>query len=130
MPVVDIIVDVSKAKNSHKKLLGIGLEKIAEIENTSKNELSQAEKLQKNQDDLREIARLRGIKNRKINKKLIISLLQSEVSTLENNFNNNSTDDDDDDDTYDGKIRGNISDIRMMFSRLGDITTNKDRKKL
>ena len=126
MPVVDIIVDVSKAKNSHKKLLGIGLEKIAEIENTSKNELSQAEKLQKNQDDLREIARLRGIKNRKVNKKLIISLLQSEVSTLENNFNNNSTDDD----AYDGKIRGNISDIRMMFSRLGDITTNKDRKKL
>ena len=128
MPVVDIIVDVSKAKNSRKKLLGIGLEKIAEIENTSKNELSQAEKLQKNQDDLREIARLWGIKNRKINKKLIISLLQSEGSTLENNFNNNSTDDDDD--TYDGKIRGNISDIRMMFSRLGDITTNKDRKKL
>ena len=127
MPVVDIIVDVSKAKNSRKKLLGIGLEKIAEIENTSKNELSQAEKLQKNQDDLREIARLWGIKNRKINKKLIISLLQSEGSTLENNFNNNSTDDDD---TYDGKIRGNISDIRMMFSRLGDITTNKDRKKL
>ena len=127
MPVVDIIVDVSKAKNSRKKLLGIGLEKIAEIESTSKNELSQAEKLQKNQDDLREIARLWGIKNRKINKKLIISLLQSEGSTLENNFNNNSTDDDD---TYDGKIRGNISDIRMMFSRLGDITTNKDRKKL
>ena len=127
MPVVDIIVDVSKAKNSRKKLLGIGLEKIAEIENTSKNELSQAEKLQKNQDDLREIARLWGIKNRKINKKLIISLLQSEGSTLENNFNNNSTDDDD---TYDSKIRGNISDIRMMFSRLGDITTNKDRKKL
>ena len=127
MPVVDIIVDVSKAKNSRKKLLGIGLEKIAEIENTSKNELSQAEKLQKNQDDLREIARLWGIKNRKINKKLIISLLQSEGSTLENNFNNNSTDDDD---TYDGKIRANISDIRMMFSRLGDITTNKDRKKL
>ena len=58
MPVVDIIVDVSKAKNSRKKLLVIGLEKIAEIENTSKNELSQAEKLQKNQDDLREIARL------------------------------------------------------------------------
>ena len=127
MPVVDIIVDVSKAKNSRKKLLGIGLEKIAEIENTSKNELSRAEKLQKNQDDLREIARLWGIKNRKINKKLIISLLQSEGSTLENNFNNNSNDDDD---TYDGKIRGNISDIRMMFSRLGDITTNKDRKKL
>ena len=127
MPVVDIIVDVSKAKNSRKKLLGIGLEKIAEIENTSKNELSQAEKLQKNQDNLREIARLWGIKNRKINKKLIISLLQSEGSTLENNFNNNSTDDDD---TYDGKIRANISDIRMMFSRLGDITTNKDRKKL
>ena len=48
MSFVDIIVDVSKAKNIRKKLLGIGLEKIAEIENTSKNELSQTEK-QKNQ---------------------------------------------------------------------------------
>ena len=36
-----------KAKKTCKKLLGIGLEKVAKIENTSKNELNQAEKLQK-----------------------------------------------------------------------------------
>ena len=36
-----------KAKNTRKKLLGIGLEKLAKIENISKNELNQAEKLQK-----------------------------------------------------------------------------------
>ena len=41
-------------------------------------------------------------------------------------FNNNT--DDDDDDTYDGKIRGKISDIRMILSRLGNTVTNKDRK--
>ena len=46
-------------------------------------------------------------------------------------FNNNTDDDDDDDDdTYDGKIRGKISDIRMIFSRLGNTVTNKDRKKI
>ena len=46
-------------------------------------------------------------------------------------FNNNTDDDDDDDDdTYDGKIRGKISDIRMIFSRLGNTATNNDRKKI
>ena len=40
-------------------------------------------------------------------------------------FNNNT-----DDDTYDNKIRGKISDIRMIISRLGNIVTNKDRKKI
>ena len=32
------------------------------------------------------------------------------------------------DDTYDDKIRGKISDIRMILSRLGNTVTNKDRK--
>ena len=40
-------------------------------------------------------------------------------------FNN-----DNNDDTYDDKIRGKISDIRMILSRLGNIITNKDRKKI
>ena len=46
---------------------------------------------------------------------LIITLLKSESSTAERNFEklfNNNTDDDD---TYDDKIRGNISDIRMIL---------------
>ena len=42
-------------------------------------------------------------------------------------FDNNT---DDDDDTYDGKIRGKISDIRMMLSRLGNIVTINERKKI
>ena len=77
---------------------------------------------------------MRRIKNRdKLTKEgLIISLLKSESSDAERNymkhFNNNT--DDDDDDTYDGKIRGKISDIRMIFSRLGNTVTNKDRKKI
>ena len=41
-------------------------------------------------------------------------------------FNNNT----DDDDTYDGKVRGKISDIRMILSRLGNTVTNNDRKKI
>ena len=78
------------------------------------------------------IARLRRIKNRdKLTKEgLIISLLKSESSDAERNymkhFNNNT----DDDDTYDGKIRGKRSDIRMMLSALGNTVTNNDRKKI
>ena len=106
-----------KVKSNCRKLLEIGLEKIAKIQNISKNELNQAKKLQrKSIDELKEIARLRRIKNReKLTKEdLIISLLKSESSALENNFmkhfnNNNTTDDD----TYDDKIRGKKSDIRV-----------------
>ena len=82
-------------------------------------------------DELKEIARLRRIKNRdKLTKEsLIISLLKPESSDAERNymkhFNNNT----DDYDTYDGKIRGKISNIRMILSRLGNTVTNNDRKK-
>ena len=41
-------------------------------------------------------------------------------------FSNNT----DDDDTYDDKIRGKISDIRMIFSRLGNTVANNNRKKV
>ena len=40
--------------------------------------------------------------------------------------NNNNTDDD----TYDDKIRGKISDIRMILSRLGNTVTNNDRNRI
>ena len=60
---------------------------------------------------------------------LIITLLKSESSTLEYNlvkhFNNNNTNDD----TYEDKIRGKISDIRMILSRLGNIVDINDRKR-
>ena len=70
---------------------------------------------------------MRGTKNREklTREDLIISLLKSESSALENNFNNNT-----DDDTYGDKIRDKISDIRMIHSRLGNIVTKNDRKKI
>ena len=77
-------------------------------------------------DELKEIARLKRIKNRdKLTKGLITCLLKSESSDAECNymkhFNNNTNDD-----TYDDKIRGKISDIRMTLSRLGNIVTKND----
>ena len=74
---------------------------------------------------------MRRIKNRdKLTKEdLFIALLKSESSAAERNFEtlfNNNTNDD----TYDGKIRGKISDIRMILSRLGNIVTKNDRKKI
>ena len=53
-----------KVKSTRRILLKIKLEKIAKIQNISKNELKKAKKLQnKSIDELREIARLRRIKN-------------------------------------------------------------------
>ena len=122
-----------KVKNNRKKLLKIGLEKIAKIQNISKNELNQAKKLQrKSIDELKEIARLRRIKNvEKLTKEeLIITLLKSESSVAERNFeklfNNNNNNTNDDDDAYDDKIR----DIRMILTGLGNIIDINDRKKI
>ena len=72
---------------------------------------------------------MRNIKNiEKLTKEeLIITLLKSESSIAERNFEklfNNNTDND----TYDVKIRSKISDIRMILNRLGNIVTKKDRK--
>ena len=121
------------SRHNRGKLSEIGLKKIAKIQNISENEWNQTKKLQKKSiDELRETARLRRIKNSdKLTKEdIIISLLKSESSALENDFmkhfNNNTTNDD----TYDDKIRGKISDIRMILSRLGNIVTNKDRKNI
>ena len=122
-----------KVKSNRRKLLKIKLEKIAKIQNISKNELSKAEKLQnKSIDELRRIARLRRIKNSDnlTKEDLIISLLKSKSSPAEciymKHFNNNNTNDN----TYDDKIRGKISDIRMILCRLRNTVTNKDRKKI
>ena len=74
---------------------------------------------------------MRRIKNiYKLTKEdLIISLLKSESSALERNYMKHFNTDDADD-TYDDKIRGKISDIRMILSRLGNTVTNNDRKKI
>ena len=91
--------------------------KTAEILNTSENEVNQADKLlqRKSIDELKEIARLRRIKNSDKLKKegLITSLLRSESSNAERNymkhFNNNNDNNDNNDDTYNDKIREKIS---------------------
>ena len=120
-----------KVKINRRKLLKTKLEKNAKIQNISKNELSKAEKLQnKLIDELREIARLRRIKNSDILTKegLIISLLKSESNPVERNYMKyfNSTNHD----TYDDKIKGKINDIRIILSRLGNIVIKNDRKKI
>ena len=83
-------------------------------------------------DELKEIARLRRIKNwdKSTKEGLIISLLKSESSNAERNYTKHFNNSNNNNDTYDGKIRGNISDIRMMLSKLGNTITNNDRKKI
>ena len=122
-----------KVKSNRKTLLKIKLEKIAKMQNISKNELNKVKNLQKKSiDELRRIARLRRIKNSDnlTKEDLIISLLKSKSSPAEciymKHFNNNNTNDN----TYDDKIRGKISDIRMMLSRLGNILTKNYRKEI
>ena len=121
-----------KVKSNRRKLLKIKLEKIAKIQNISKNELNKAEKLQnKSIDESRGIARLRRIKtsDNLTKEDLIISLLKSESSRAERNYMkhfNNITNDD----TYDNKTKGKRSDIRMILSRLGNIATKKNRKEI
>ena len=116
-----------KVKSNRRKSLKIKLEKIAKKQNISKNELRKAEKLQdKSIDELQEIAKLRGIKNydNLTKEDLIFSLLKSESSPAERNYMkyfNNSTND---------EIKSKINDIRLILSRLGNIVTKNDRKKI
>ena len=121
------------SKRKGEKLSKIGQGKVGKIPNVSENEVSQAEKQQrKSIDELKEIARLRRIKTRDklIKEGLIISLLKSESSDPECNYMKHFNSNTDDDDTYDDEIRGKRSDIRIILSRLGNIVTNNDRKKI
>ena len=109
-----------------------GLKKIAKKKNISRNELRKAEKLQnKSIDELKESSGLRRIKNydNLTKEDLIFSILKSESNPTERNYMkyfNNSTSDD----TYDDKIKSKINDIRIILSRLGNIVTKNDRKKI
>ena len=75
---------------------------------------------------------MRGIKNREksTSEDLIITLLKSKSSYTERSFFGKIFNDNTDDDTYDDKIRGKISDINIILSRLGNIVTKTDRKKI
>ena len=119
-----------KVNSNHGKILKMGLEKIAKIQNSSENELCKAENLQsKSIVELREIARLRGF-NKLVDltkQDLIFRLLKSESNPVERSYMkyfNNSTSDD----TYDDEIKSKINDIRLILSRLGNIVTKKYRK--
>ena len=86
-----LLSTINRYESRHKSrhLSKIGLEKMAKRPNILENELNQAENLQiKSIDELKQIARLRRIKNReKLAKEdVIISLLKSESSTAEQNF--------------------------------------------
>ena len=88
-----------KVKSNRRKLLEIKLEKIAKIQNISKNELNKVKRSTKKIDELTGIARLRRIKDSDnlITEDLIISFLKSESSPAERNymkhFDNNTNDD-------------------------------------
>ena len=121
-----------KVNSNHRKILKMGLEKIAKIQNNSKKDLSMVEKLQnKSIDELSGIARLRGFKNLDdlTKEDLISRLLKSNINPIERSYMkyfNNSTSDD----TYDDEIKSKINDIRLILSRLGNIVTKKYRKEI
>ena len=76
------------------------------------NELCKAEKLQdKSTEELEETAKLRGIKN--------YNNVTKERNYMK--YFNNSTND---------EIKSKINDIRLILSRLGNIVTKNDRKKI
>ena len=116
-----------KVNTNRRTLSKINLKKIAKIQNISENELRKAEKLQnKSIDELQKIAGLRRIKNydNLTKEDLIFSLLKSESNPVERNYMkyfNNSTND---------EIKSKINDIRLILSRLGNIVTKNDRKKI
>ena len=77
-------------------------------------------------DELQEITKLKGIKNydNLTKEDLIFSLLKSESNPVERNYIkyfNNSTND---------EIKCKINNIRLILSRLGNIVTKNDRKKI
>ena len=116
-----------KVKTNHTKLLKMKLEKNAKKQNISKNDLSKTKNLQnKLIDELKGIAKLREIKNydNLTKEDLIFSLLKSESSAAERNykkyFNNNTND----------EIKSKINYIRIILSRLGNIITKNERKKI
>ena len=74
---------------------------------------------------------MRGFKNLDdlTKEDLIFRLLKSESNPVERSYMkyfNNSTSDD----TYDDETKSKINDIRLILSRLGNIVTKNDRKKI
>ena len=116
-----------KSESNPRKLNKINLKKITKKQNIWRNELRKAEKVQnKSRDELNEVAKFRRIKNYDNLRRedLIFSLLKSGSNLAELNYMkyfNNSTND---------EIKSKINDIRLILSRLGNIVTKNDRKKI
>ena len=116
-----------KSESNPRKLNKINLKKITKKQNIWRNELRKTEKLQnKSRDELNEVAKFRRIKNYDNLRRedLIFSLLKSGSNLAELNYMkyfNNSTND---------EIKSKINDIRLILSRLGNIVTKNDRKKI
>ena len=118
---IEELLDTLSRYDSKRKVL-INRKRLNKI-----NELRKAKKLQNmSLDILKKIARLRRIKDydNLTREDLTFSLLKSEINPAERNYVkyfNNSTDD---------EIKSKIIDIRMILSRLGNIVTKNDRKKI
>ena len=126
------------ARYIKRKVISIYKKLVKKEPKKTDNEVYNEEKLKrKSIDELKEIAKLRRIKNRgKLKKEVLITtILKSESSNGECNymkhFNTNVDNNNvDDDDTYDDRTRDKISYIRMTLSRLGNTITIKDRRKI
>ena len=100
------------------------------MQNLSEDEFSQiAEMHGQSQEKLKQIAKIRRIKNyEKMKKKDLISLLKSKQSIAElfNNNNNDNNNNNNNNNVYDNEISG----IRRILSRLRDTIPKKDRKEI
>ena len=105
------------------------------MQNLLQNEFNQVLEIRdQSPDEVERIAKIKRIKNYeeiKKKKELIISLLKSKQSIAEmfnnnNNNNNNNNDNDNNNNLYDNKT----NDIRRILSRLKDILSKINRKKI
>ena len=104
------------------------------MQNLLQNEFNQVLEIRdQSPDEVERIAKIKRIKNYeeiKKEKELIISLLKSKQSIAEmfnnNNNNNNNNDNDNNNNLYDNKT----NDIRRILSRLKDILSKINRKKI
>ena len=103
------------------------------MQSLSQNEFNQVVKMHtKPRDMLEQIAKIRKIKNYEDMKKedLITSILKSKQSITELFNNNNNNYYNNNNNNNNNLYEDEISDIRRILSRLGDILPKKDRKEI
>ena len=105
------------------------------MQNLLQNEFNQVLEIRgQSPDEVERIAKIKRIKNyEEIKKKeLIISLLKSKQSTAEmfNNNNNNNNDNNNNNNNNNNLYDNKTNDIRRILSRLKDILSKINRKKI